>query len=180
MNQIMNTFLQKARPIALFMAINLVGLYAGMHFFILMNPSVLGIKNLTGELMTPQQWAATWQLTDGFMRERMSVFGPIVLVLFILTLFLFISAWRSIAFWLILVAFGVLIADVVLTATYQFPINDYVHSIDTNHLNSAQIQKLATMHDQQLQNFRNREFFSLLSFLLISLAPFTLNRLSKN
>lgn len=168
----MNQIIDKIRPIALYLLVLISGLYAGLHFTGMMNPSVFGIINSNGDKMTPAAWAATWQITDGFMRVRMGVFGPIIQFGYLLTLLLFIRQWRSIRFWLIVVAFGLFVADVVLTIQQQIPINRYIEGLNFQHLTPEQTKRLAIMHPQVIRNFSSREWFSLVGFLLVAVAPF--------
>jgi hypothetical protein len=142
MNQVINS----TRPIALYAMLLISGLYAGLHFTGMLNPILFGIINFQGDLMNSVDWAKSWQITDTFMAARMGVFGPIILWGYIFTLLLFIKKWRSITFWLILLAFGLFITDVVLTISQQIPINKFIQSLDFQHLSSEQIQKIS-LHD---------------------------------
>jgi hypothetical protein len=170
MTQIINS----ARPIALYLLTLISGGYAGLHFTSIMNPSIFGIINANGDLMNSVDWAKSWQITDGFMRVRMGVFGPIIQFCYLITLLLFIRRWRNVVFWLILIAFALFVADVVLTINQQIPINRYIEGLDFKNLNSAQIQKINEMHPQVILNFKSREVFSLIGFVLVTLTPFFL------
>ncbi len=102
----------------LILLIIVTGFYAGIHFSSLMNPSIFGIINFSslmnpsifgiinpaGDLMLSVQWAKSWQITDGFMGARMRVFGPLILVTYLLTILFFGWQWRKPIFWLLLVA----------------------------------------------------------------------------
>lgn len=168
----MTKIINIARPIALYLLVLVSGGYAGIHFASMMNPSIFGITNSSGDLMDSTQWAASWQITDGFMRVRMGVFGPMMQVVYLITLLLFIRRWSNIVFWLILISFGLFVADIVLTITQQIPINRYIESLDFRHLNSEQIKRVGEMHLKVIQNFKGRELFSIVSFLLIAFTPF--------
>lgn len=168
----MISLINTARPVALYLIILISGLYGGLHFTGIMNPSVFGVINPVGALMPSVQWAASWQITDGFMRVRMGIFGPIILYGYLLTLLLFIRQWRSATFWLILLAFGLFIADLVLTVQQQIPINRYIERIDFQKLTPEQTKNLTVMHHQVIANFASREWFSLAGFVLVALAPF--------
>lgn len=168
----MNQIIDKIRPIALYILVLISGLYAGLHFSGLMNPSIFGIINPAGDLMPPTIWAASWQITDGFMRVRMGVFGPIIQFGYLLTLLLFIRQWRSVTFWLILVAFGLFVADIVLTIQQQIPINRYIEGLNFQHLTPEQTKRLAILHPQVIRNFSNREWFSIVGFVLVAITPF--------
>lgn len=164
------------RPVALYLLILISGFYAGLHFTGMMNPSVFGIINANGEMMPATQWAESWQITDGFMRVRMGVFGPIIQFGYIITLLLFIQKWRSVAFWLIFIAFGLFIADVVFTINQQIPINRYIETLDFQHLTAEQVAKINEIHPQVIKNFQSREWFSILGFVLVALTPFVSKR----
>lgn len=168
----MKKIINITRPMALYLLVLISGGYAGLHFTTMMNPSVFGIINSSGDLMGSTQWASSWQITDRFMRVRMSIFGPMIQFFYIITLLLFIRRWRNTVFWLILISFVLFIADVVLTITQQIPINRYIESLDFQHLTAEQIKKIQEIHPKVIENFRGRELFSIVSFLLITLTPF--------
>ena len=106
------------------------------------------------------------------MRVRMGVFGPIIQFGYLLTLLLFIRQWRSVTFWLILVAFGLFVADIVLTIQQQIPINRYIEGLNFQHLTPEQTKRLAILHPQVISNFSNREWFSIVGFVLVAITPF--------
>jgi hypothetical protein len=172
----MNAFVDKIRTVALYIMILISGFYAGLHFTGMMNPSVFGIINTNGNMMPATQWAESWQITDGFMRGRMGVFGPIIQFGYIITLLLFIRKWQSRVFWLILVAFGLFIADVVLTVNQQIPINRYIETLDFQHLTAEQVAKINEMHPQVIKNFQRREWFAILGFVLVAACPFLIKK----
>lgn len=164
------------RPIALYAMILISGFYAGLHFTGMMNPSIFGIINTKGDRMTATAWAATWQITDGFMRVRMEVFGPIVLWGYVITILLFIKSWKSIPFWLLVVACGVFITDLVLTINRQIPINRYIEKLDLQRLTPEQTKMLAQIHPQVINNFQGREWLAILGFVLVALTPFLVKK----
>ena len=176
----MTGLIDKIRPVALYILLLIAGLYAGIHFSSMMNPSIFGIINLAGDRMPSVQWAASWQVTDGFMRVRMGILGPIMLITYLITLLLFFRRWRSATFWLVLISFGFFITDVVLTVIQQIPINQYIEHLDFRHLTPAQIARINEIHPQVIQNFRSREVFSLLGFILVTLTPFLYRNISKH
>ena len=167
------------RLVALYLLILISGIYAGLHFSGMINPLVFGIINAKGDLMNSVDWAKSWQITDGFMRVRMGVFGPIILWGYVLTIVLFIKKWRTPSFWLILGALGLFIADVLLTGNQQIPINRYIETLDFQHLTAEQVAKVNEMHPQVIKNFQSREWFSILGFVLVTLAAFVPKSISK-
>ncbi|RDB05984.1 hypothetical protein [Runella aurantiaca] len=168
----MMPFINSIRPVALYLLVLISGIYAGLHFSGMINPLVFGIINAKGDLMNSVDWAKSWQITDGFMRVRMEVFGPIILFGYIIALLLFINKWRTPIFWLILAALGLFIADVMLTGNQQIPINRYIETLDFQHLTAEQVAKINEMHPQVIKNFQSREWFSILGFVLVALTPF--------
>lgn len=175
----MNAIIDKIRPVALYLLILISGIYAGLHFSGMINPLVFGIINAQGDLMNSVEWAKSWQITDGFMRVRMSVCGPIILFGYIFALLLFIKKWRTLIFWLILVAFGLFIADILLTGNQQIPTNRYIETLDFQHLTAEQVARINEIHPQVIKNFQSREWFSILGFVLVALTPFVSNETSK-
>jgi hypothetical protein len=168
----MNQIIDYTCPIALYLMILFSGAYAGIHLSGMMNPILFGIIDFKGNLMDSVAWANSWQITDRFMAARMGVFGPMLLWGYVITLILFIKKWRSTTFWLIFLAFALFIADVALTIQQQIPINKFIQSLDFQKLSNSQIQKIKEIHPQVIQNFRGREIFSLLGFMLMALVPF--------
>lgn len=175
----MNIVIDKIRPVALYLLILISGIYAGLHFSGMINPLVFGVINTKGDLMNSVDWAKSWQITDGFMRVRMGVVGPIILFSYFISLLLFIRKWRTLTFLLILAAFGLFIADVVLTSNQQIPINRFIETLDFQHLTAEQVAKINEIHPQVIKNFQSREWFSILGFVLVALTPFVSNLTSK-
>jgi hypothetical protein len=98
---------------------------------------------------------------------------------YVLTILLFIKKWRTPSFWLILGALGLFIADVLLTGNQQIPINRYIETLDFQHLTAEQVAKVNEMHPQVIKNFQSREWFSILGFVLVTLAAFVPKSISK-
>lgn len=172
----MSQLIDKLRPVFLYIALLNAGLYAGIHFEGILDPLAFGVINLNGDQMPSVEWARQWKIIDGFMRVRMGVFGPIILWTYILTILLFIRRWKSPVFWLLVVAFGLFIADVGLTMSHQMPINEYIQKVDFTKLTAEQTQTLDLMHQQVIENFKGREWFAILGFALVALAPFFAQR----
>ncbi|AXE16510.1 hypothetical protein DR864_01590 [Runella rosea] len=168
----MTLLINSIRPVALYFLLLISGIYAGLHFSGMINPLVFGVINAKGDLMNSVDWAKSWQITDGFMRVRMGVVGPIILFSYLISLLLFIKKWRTPVFWLILAAFGLFIADVMLTGNQQIPINRYIETLDFQHLTAEQVAKINEIHPQVIKNFQSREWFSILGFVLVALTPF--------
>ncbi|GAB3642029.1 hypothetical protein [Spirosoma arcticum] len=168
----MSSFVNIARPVALYLLIVVSGFYAGLHFTSMMNPSVFGIVNPSGDLMPSVQWAASWQITDGFMGSRMGVFGPIIQLTYILTILMFMAQWRKPTLWLVLVAFIFFSIDVHFTIQNQLPINQYIQTLNFTRLTDDQIQKIETLHPQLIANFQKRELLAIGSFIVVALTPF--------
>ncbi|GAB2558672.1 hypothetical protein [Spirosoma aerophilum] len=88
-------FITIAQTVLLILLIIVTGLHAGIHFSSMMNPSIFGIINPAGDLMPSVRWAESWQITDGFMGARMQFFSPFILIVYVLTLLVFIGQWRK-------------------------------------------------------------------------------------
>ncbi len=168
----MNQLIEKIRPVFLYIVLLNAGLYGGLHFSGLMSPLVFGIINPAGDLMPSIAWAASWQITNNFMSVRMGVYGQIILWSYVLTILLFVPRWKSAIFWLLIVAFGLFIADIALTVQQQMPINQYIEKLNFKHITPEQAKRLAIMHPQVIRNFASREWFSIVEFALVSITPF--------
>ncbi len=165
-------FLHIAQTVLLILLIIMTGLYAGIHFSGMMNPSIFGIINPVGDLMPSVQWAESWQITDRFMGARMRIFGPIILIVYVLTLLLFIRQWRKPILWLLALALALFLSDMLFTIQNQVPINQYIQTLNFDHLTAEQIRKINTIHPTVIANFQKRELFAILSFMLVALTPF--------
>jgi hypothetical protein len=146
----------------------MTGLYAGIHFAGLMAP--------VQSKMTVTEYTTYWQIVDGYMGQRMPIFGQIFLALYALNILLFIKKWKTTTFWIILVCFALLLSDMVLTGIQQIPINQYIQGVDAKNLTSDQLTTLEGMKIQAEKNFGNRDMLSIASFALLSLTPFLLWR----
>lgn len=110
----MNTIMDRLRPIFLYIVLLNAGLYAGLHFDGILDPSTFGVINFKGELMPSVEWAKRWKIVDSFMSVRMAIFGPIILWSYVITILIFVKRWKSLGFWLLEAAFGLFITDVLL------------------------------------------------------------------
>lgn len=168
----MNTIIDRLRPVFLFIVLLNAGLYAGLHFDGILDPSTFGVINFKGDLMPSVEWAKRWKIIDSFMSVRMGVWGPILLWSYVITILLFIKRWKSPVFGLLVGALGLFVADIVLTVLYQVPINEYIRQIDFNNLTAEQTKTLGQMHRQVIKNFSGREWLSIVSFVLVALIHF--------
>lgn len=160
------------QTVSLILLLIVTGLYAGIHFSSMMNPSIFGIINPSGDLMPSVKWAESWQITDGFMRVRMRIFGPLILIVYILTILLFIRYWRKPIGSLLLVACALFFADLYFTVQNQVPINQYIQTLNFNQLTADQVRKINSIHPTVIANFQKRELLAIFSFILVALTPF--------
>jgi hypothetical protein len=163
--------LSNARQLTLYLLIVMTGLYAGLHF--------AGVMAPVQSKMSVTEYTSYWQIVDGYMGQRMPIFGLIFLGLYALSILLFIKKWKTTTFWIILVGFVLLLSDMVLTGKQQIPINQYIQSVDAKNLTIDQLTTLEGMKSQAEKNFGARDMLSIVSFALLSLTPFLLLRESK-
>lgn len=163
--------LSTVRQVTLYLLIVMTGLYAGIHFAGVMAPVV--------SKMTVAEYTSYWQILDGFMGQRMPIFGQIFLGLYALNILLFIKEWKTTTFWIILVCLALLLSDMVLTVIQQIPINQYIQSVDSKNLTSDKLTTLEEMKSQAEKNFLTRDMLSIASFVLLSMTPFLQWRQSK-
>jgi hypothetical protein len=118
----------KLIELSFFLSTVLTGFYAGTGFFVAMggNPAI--------KLMTDSTFAEYWQHTDHYMAARMKIFGPLLLLAMLLSVLLLLKEYRTPSFWFILLAFGLLVTDVVFTLSTNHPLNHLVQSWDLNNL----------------------------------------------
>jgi hypothetical protein len=167
-----NNFLSKGR-FALLYTLNLMCFtYAGLAIFFIFCP-------FEAHFSTPD-FLKYWQVVNGYMGKRMPVFGNIWLVLFILNLIFFFKTRKiSSIFWLIVGAFTLVLADVVFTVQAQIPLNQYIESLDFNHLTPEQSNQLQSLRDQDVKNFSFRHYLQWGQFILMSFTPYLLPKLEK-
>ena len=60
------------------------------------------------------------------------------------------------------------------------PINQYIQSIDVKHLDAAELKKISGLNRQVIQNFKSREWFSIIGFAFVALTPFLWMRRKSN
>ena len=150
-----------------------IGLYAGMLFFHEMCP--------VETKLDATAFANYWRIADGtFMHDRMNVFGPTMLGIFVLTILTHIKKWKSIAFLILILAFGVFITDVIFFNIEQAPINEYMAKLDIKHLTETDVTQITDLQIKSINNFHSRFLYAMTSFLLLCLTPFFMGRLPKN
>lgn len=156
------------RQVTLYLLIVMTGLYAGLHF--------AGIMAPVQSKMTVTEYTSYWQIVDGYMGQRMPIFGLSFLGLYVLNILLFIKKWKTAIFWIIIIGLVLLLSDMILTGKQQIPINQYIQSIDAKNLTTDQLTTLGRMKEQAQSNFGTRDMLSIVSFALLSLTPFLLSR----
>jgi hypothetical protein len=167
-----NNFLSKLR-FALLYVLNLMCFaYAGLGIFFIFCPFEAHFSTI--------DFLKYWQIVDGYMGKRMPIFGNIWLVLFALNLIFFFKTRKvSPIFWLIVGAFVLVAADIVFTVQAQIPLNQYIESLDFNHLTPEQSNQLQSLRDQDVKNFSFRHYLQWGQFILMSFTPYLLPKLEK-
>lgn len=152
--------------ISLYITTLLSGLYGGVGFFIAIggNPSL--------QKMSDKTFAEYWQHIDYYMAARMKIFGPVMLVSFIITTIGLLPVYHTPSFWLMAIALVIIISDVVFTVRVNHPLNRLIQSWDINKLprDVGQI-KWRVMHA-----FSYRQVFMISSFVLVVLAVWLIKK----
>ena len=150
----------KLIELTLFLSTLLSGFYAGTGFFVAMggNPSI--------KLMSDRTFAEFWQHTDHYMAARMKIFGPLLLLTLLLGVLVLLKEYRTISFWLILIAFGIVITDTIFSFSTNHPLNHLVQSWDLNNLPST----VQDVKWQIVKAFNVRTIFMISSFIMVLLA----------
>lgn len=148
--------------IALFISSILTGFYGGIGFFNFM--SFLG----TLERLPIQHLIPFWRLIDGYMGQRMKIFGPLMLLSLLATLLLMINQWQSWSFWLVGAAFLLMILDIRTAIRENVPINQAIQNRDTTY--SA--EQLEAFRATMVHAFNKRSAMMILCFVLVNLAWF--------
>lgn len=118
----------KWQDLSLFITILCTGLYGGMGFYAIMgmNPAI--------QKMTVSTFAEYWQHTDFYMAARMKYFGPVMLVSMIVSTIQLYRASQAVAFWCLLLALAVLVADIVFMIGNIHPLNQLIQGWNLQNL----------------------------------------------
>ncbi len=168
----MTTILSSIQKIFLYLTLVLIGLYAGMLF----NHKICPVETQ----LNPIEYAKYWKIVDGtFMHERMGIMGPGMGIVFVITILLFLKNWKSLTFLFMILSFIAFYLDISFTFTDQLPINAYINALDLKNITAMQLKQLTEFQAKAISNFDTRFIHSSISFLLLCLSPFFLNRLHK-
>ena len=163
----MTAVLSSLQKVFLYLMLLLIGLYAGMLFYHEMAP--------VETQMNPIEYAKYWKIVDGtFMHARMGIMGPIMLIMFILTIVLYLKDWKSLTFLFLVLSFIAFFLDVRLTVTQQLPINAFINQLDLKSITEIQIKQLTQYQATAIANFETRFVHGIISFVLLCLTPFLL------
>lgn len=146
--------------ISLFICSILTGFYGGIGFFGFMS-FLPTLNRLPVQHLTP-----FWRLIDGYMGQRMRIFGPLMLLSLFITLLLLIPQWHSLAFWLVGAALLVLVVDVRIALTENIPANQAIQNRDAVYTP----EQLETFRATMVRAFYKRSTLMMLCFLLVNLA----------
>ena len=168
----MTTIFSSIQKVFLYIMLVLIGLYAGMLFFHQMAP--------VETQLNPIDYAKYWKIVDGtFMHSRMRIMAPGMMIMFILTILLFIKDWKSLTFLFLVLSFIVFFLDVRLTLNHQLPINVFINELDLKNITELQTKQLISYQATAISNFETRFVHGIISFTLLCLTPFFLPRLIK-
>jgi hypothetical protein len=68
------------------------------------------------------------------MAARMKIFGPLLLLVMLLSVIVLLKEYRTSSFWFMLIAFCILVTDIAFTFSTNHPLNRLVQSWDLNNL----------------------------------------------
>lgn len=162
--------LSTIQKVFLYLMLVLIGLYAGMLFFHEMAP--------VETQLNPIEYAKYWKIVDGtFMHTRMGIMGPGMMIMFIITILLFIKDWKSLTFLFLVLSFIAFALDIHLTVTQHLPINAFINELDLENMTELQTKQLTVYQSTSISNFETRFVYGIISFVLLCLTPFFLPRL---
>ena len=152
--------INKLIELSFFLSLLLSGLYAGIGFFVAMggNPAI--------KLMSDRTFAEFWQHTDHYMAARMKIFGPLLLLTMLFGVLVLLKDYQTNSFWFMLIAFAILVTDVIYIFTTNHPLNHLVQSWDVNNLPS----NVQDIKRQIVKAFNVRVIFMISSFIMVLLA----------
>jgi hypothetical protein len=137
------------------------GLYAGVGFFTIMggNPAVAKLSD--------KGFAEFWQHVDSYMGARMPIAGPVITLSVLLSMIvLFRNSGASTSFWLMAIAFLIMVVDIVFTLNVNHPLNQLIQSWDLENLpdNVSEIKM------KVYAAFNIRLWFMILAFVFVILS----------
>lgn len=146
--------------IAFFVSSILIGFYGGIGFFGFMSflPTL--------ERLPTQHLVSFWRLIDGYMGQRMRIFGPLMLLSLLITLGLLGSQWQSLAFWLVGAALVVLVVDVRIAIRENIPVNQAMQNREAVY----SPEQLDAFRATMVKAFYKRSTLMILCFVLVNLA----------
>jgi len=147
----------KLIELSFFLTTLLSGFYAGTGFFVAMggNPAI--------KLMSDRTFAEFWQHTDHYMAARMKIFGPLLLLTMLFGVLVLVKEYQTRSFWFMLIAFAILVADVIYIFTTNHPLNHLVQRWDVNKLPS----NVQDVKWQIVKAFNVRMIFMISSFIMV-------------
>lgn len=151
------------KPLSYTLAITnfLTGLYAGVGFFTILggNPAIAK--------MSPATFAEYWQHIDSYMGARMPIAGPIFLLSILISMIaLFRHLGSSTSSWLMAMALGVMVVDIVFTLNVNHPLNQLIQSWDLSNLPS----NVKEIQMKVYNAFNIRLWFMIIAFVLVVLS----------
>lgn len=151
--------------ILLFGCTMISGFYAGTGFFVAMggNPAI--------RLMSEATFAEYWQHTDHYMAARMKIFGPLLLLTVLVSTIVLFRKQRT-AFYCMLVAFLILLADIAFVLSTNHPLNQYIQSWDLSNLPPD----VGHVKNKLVAAFETRLLFMISCFVMVLFAVWTRNR----
>jgi len=160
------------RTVALYVLILFTTTYVGLGVFHLFCPF--------DQHFDTQTYAIYWQIVDGYMGRRMSVFMPLWFVVILLNLGIFANTWRqSPIVWMMLLSLGLLAADISFTLKAQLPINQVFRTHNVAHLTPAELSAVEAMRRRTGENFGKRGLGAAIMFFMLSTAPYLLPGLNR-
>jgi hypothetical protein len=150
----------KLIELSFFLSTLLSGFYAGTGFFVALggNPAI--------KLMSDRTFAEYWQHTDHYMAARMKIFGPLLLLTMLFGVLSLLKEYRTSSFWFMLIAFCILVTDLIFIFSTNHPLNHLVQSWDMEKLPS----NVQDVKWQIVKAFNVRTVFMISSFMMVLLA----------
>ena len=138
----------------------LSGFYGGVGFFTFIggNPAIAKLGK--------QGFAEYWQNIDHYMAARMPVFGMSLLLSLLFSVIILFHDLNSPSFWLMLLAFLIIIADLVFTLSTNHPLNKMIQAWDLDNLPPG----IENIKDKVINAFKVRSTFMIVSFVCVLLA----------
>jgi hypothetical protein len=116
--------------------------------------------------MPPEHGLAFWQIADYYFRARMPVFGIALQLALLLNIAFMYQFNHTFSFWLLVIAFVLMIAEIIIIKKMNLPLNIIIQNIKGNEVPAD----FETLRSSAIKIFSLRTVIGITSFILVLLS----------